>query len=272
MRLSATGGVVTLAIASGACGVLSGLNEYRECAGDCSEIDANPPDEARSEPVEGSPSYSEASDDQSTDVDDGAAFPLDSVSDAEEPVDAWVDDAGVDAGAGGVTDAATGVGTDAGADTGPPPSTGATCGPKGTTVRCNANQVCCADLSAQTNSCAAPASCPSNALFSCTTASDCPGSAPICCAHLTLTGGSTPACTASAYYASCVSTCNDNPPANGCTFSGIVRLCSRDSDCQSDTAQPLGLGVANQCWNYNSTSESFCTSAVVGESSGGVHL
>jgi|HubBroStandDraft_6_1064221.scaffolds.fasta_scaffold252531_1 hypothetical protein len=267
------------AIASGACAALSGLSEYRECSDDCSDGDTNPRDGAQGAPAEASTSYGEAGGGQPVDVGDVAAFPPDSASEDEEPADAWTTnegmDAAADAGADEATDAAIGVGTDAatdaGAATGPPPSTGATCGPLGTTVRCNADQVCCANLSAQTNSCVAPSSCSSNASLSCTTASDCPASAPICCAHVTLTGGTAPACTASAYYASCESTCSDNPPADGCIFTGIVRLCSHDSDCRSDTANPLNLGVANECWNYNSDPESFCTSAVVGESSGGVH-
>jgi hypothetical protein len=277
MRLSSAARGVALAIASGACGSLSGLSEYRECPNDCSEIDANTFDGPRSTTADGSPSDSEEEEGEGQNID--AAYPPDSTSGDEEPVDAWTADAATDAetGAGddSATDAATGAAadaaTDGAVDAGVPPSTGATCGPKGTAVRCNASQICCGDLSAETNSCTAPSGCSSNASLSCAKASDCPGAAPICCAHVTLSGGTAPACTASAYYASCAATCKDNPPANGCTFNGIVRLCSSDSDCQSDTANPLGLGAANECWNYNNTPESFCTSAVVGQNSGGVH-
>jgi hypothetical protein len=74
-----------------------------------------------------------------------------------------------------------------------------------------------------------------------------------------------------AFSASCASTCNDSPPASGCTFTGIVRLCTHDGDCGSDTANPLGSGPANQCWNYDGAPESWCTSATVGGLGGGVH-
>ena len=165
------------------------------------------------------------------------------------------------------------VGVDAGNEAGPPPASGPTCGPRGATMKCDASQVCCANLAAQTNACAA--TCAMNASLLCTTASDCSSSAPICCAHATLTPDSkndpAPLCVATAFSASCAATCNDSPPANGCTFSGTVRLCGHDTDCKSDTANPLGAGSANQCWNYNGAPESWCTSATVGNVGGGVH-
>jgi hypothetical protein len=160
--------------------------------------------------------------------------------------------------------------SDAGSDAGP---AGPTCGPKGTSFQCNSNQVCCANLSTQTNACAA--TCAANASLSCTTASDCPQSTPICCAQATSTPDSkndpSPKCTTTALSASCASTCNDSPPAAGCTFTGTIRLCSHDTDCQSDTANPLALGLANQCWNYNGAPESWCTNAAAGNGGGGVH-
>jgi hypothetical protein len=181
--------------------------------------------------------------------------PIDSGSDAPAPPP----DAGTD-------------GFDGGSDTGSAPP-GATCGPKGTTVRCTANQICCANLSQQTNACAA--TCAMNASLSCATASDCPSSAPICCAQAALTPDSkndpSPRCAETGFSAACVTTCNDLPPSSGCTFTGTLRLCSHDMDCTSDTADPQGAGLANQCWNYNNAPESWCTSATVGSVGGGVH-
>jgi hypothetical protein len=155
-------------------------------------------------------------------------------------------------------------------DAGPPPMTGATCGPKGTSMRCRTGQTCCANLAAQTNACAT--TCPSNASLSCATASDCPSSAAICCAQASFTidsaGDLPPKCAVAAFSASCASSCNDVAPTS-CTYIGMIRLCSHDADCQSDSTNGLAGG---QCWNFNGAPESWCTSAAVGNTGGGVHL
>jgi hypothetical protein len=269
MRLALTAGFFAMAGALGACALLSGLADYRECVGDCADTTSNPTDGTRVEvPMESGNS-----------LDDGPSLPegASELEDVGAPPEAgFVDvtlpvDAGSDAPA-PPFDAQTD-GSDAGVDTGPPPPPGATCGPKGTTVRCTASQICCANLSAQTNACAA--TCAMNASLSCATASDCPSSAPICCAQATFTIDSKndppPVCAVAAFSAACAKTCTDSPPANGCTFIGTLRLCSHDTDCASDTANPLGTGLANQCWNYNGAPESWCTSAAVGSVGGGVH-
>jgi hypothetical protein len=268
MRLALAAGFIALAGAIEACAVLAGLTDYRECVGDCVDATPNPIDATRVEPpiesgtlMDDGPSLVDVPFvPEETGVPAEAGFidvtlPADSGSDAPAPP--------FDAG---------GNGFDAGSDTGSGPP-GATCGPKGTTVRCAANQICCANLSNQTNACAA--TCAMNASLSCATASDCPSSAPICCAQATFTIDSKndppPRCAVTAFSAACATTCNDLPPANGCTFSGTLRLCSHDTDCASDIANPLGTGLANQCWNYNAAPESWCTSAYVGGVGGGVH-
>jgi hypothetical protein len=274
---------VTLAGTTGACAALSGLTDYQECAGDCAgaiaddassaetptdsgdlaEVSTTPPDE-------GSPQEEEASLSADGNFVDVAGF--DSAWDAPaQPPEAGSPglDAGNDAGGDAASDAGRDASIDAASEVGPPP---ATCGPKGTTSRCYANQVCCANLAAQTNACAA--TCAANESLSCTTASDCPQSTPICCAQATFTpdsnGDPSPKCTATAFSAVCASTCNDSPPATGCSFVGTIRLCTHDTDCQSDTSNPVG-GQANQCWNYNSAPESWCTNATLGGVGGGVH-
>jgi hypothetical protein len=291
MRLIEAAWFMALAGGGGACAALSGLTNYQECAGECADVVTGTSDGSSVEPIDSGNSVEDSTtpaEEVSSQGEEGsgpdaavadAFVPLDSGSDApvrsleagshgpdassDSGFDAWFD-AGFDAG----TDA----GFDAGIDTGPPPMTGPTCGPEGTTARCYAGQVCCADLVAQTNACAA--TCAANAWLSCTTASDCPQSAPICCAQATFTSDSkndpSPMCVATQLIASCAATCDDSPPANGCTFGGTIRLCSHGADCQSDTADPLGTGLANQCWNYNSAPESWCTNATVGDLGGGV--
>jgi hypothetical protein len=268
MRLAVAAGFVALAGAMEACALLAGLTDYRECVGDCADATTTPIDATRVEvPIESGtlmddgPSLADGplgTEDAGGTAEAGfvdVTLPVDSCSDAPAPpLDAPAD------------------GSDAGSDTGTGPP-GATCGPKGTTVRCSASQICCANLTDQTNACAA--TCPMNASLSCATASDCPPSAPICCAQATFTIDSKndppPRCAVTAFSAACANACNDLPPTNGCTFSGTLRLCSHDMNCTSDTANPLGTGLANQCWNYNSAPESWCTSSTVGSVGGGVH-
>ncbi len=228
---------------------------------------ASPIDGARVEvPIDGGSREEDlAEPDREASGGDDAGGPVEDVGDAVPSVDSGVDaPPPLEAGTGGV---------DAGNEAGPPPASGPTCGPRGTTMKCDASQVCCANPAAQTNACAA--TCAMNATLSCMTASDCPSSAPICCAHAAFTPDSKndppPVCLATAFSASCAATCNDSPPASGCTFSGTVRLCGHDADCKSDTANPLGAGSANQCWNYNGAPESWCTSSTVGNVGGGVH-
>jgi hypothetical protein len=275
MRLAPAAGFVVLVGASGACAALSGLADYHECTGDCADASADSTDARVQVPADAGDSV----EDQGAPVDESplegedATSPADGgFADVALPTDAEPDGpaAPIDAGTTGLD--AGGLGSDAGNDASPP-GLGPTCGPKGTTIRCTAGQICCANLSAQTNACTA--TCASNASLSCSTASDCPASTPICCAQATLAPDSKndppPQCAAKAFSASCAATCNDSPPANGCTFTGTIRLCSHDTDCQSDTANPLGTGAANQCWNYNGAPESWCTSATVGNVGGGVH-
>jgi hypothetical protein len=183
-------------------------------------------------------------------------------SDAQPPVDSGATDTGpppVDSG--GDSDSAP---PDAGIGGGP------SCGPAGTSVRCNANQVCCANLPAQTNSCAAPASCAANATLTCSTASDCSGSTPICCAQLSLAPDAQndppPKCTATRLSTSCAATCYDTPPSNAlsCTYGpAAIRLCNHDADCTLDTANP-------QCYNFNNAPISWCASTLAG-AAGGTH-
>lgn len=283
MRLSEAAWFVTLAGAAGACAALSGLTNYQECERECADVTTATIDGSSvgsidsGNSVEDSAAPAEESSRQGQDVRGpdadfaDALVPLDSGSDSiARSFDSGSQ--GLDSGSDAEFDAGKDAWFDAGTDAGPPTMTGATCGPRGATSRCNADQVCCANLAAQTNACAA--TCAANASLSCTTASDCPQSAPICCAQATLTPDSkndpSPQCVATAFSASCTVTCNDNPPANGCTFSGTIRLCVHGADCQTDTADPLGAGLANQCWNYNGAPESWCTNATVGALGGGV--
>ena len=176
----------------------------------------------------------------------------------------------VDSGSGGSTapfDAGSD-GLEAGRDAGPAPPIGPTCGPRGATVRCYASQVCCENLAAQTNSCSA--SCASNATLPCSTASDCPTSAPICCAEMTLVPDSMndlpPKCANTALFASCAASCNDNPPSDATTCkypasgtTGMVRLCSHNADCASDTATTGG-----GCFDFNGAPVAWCSTALTG--------
>jgi hypothetical protein len=274
MRFLATVGFVALVSTMGACAALSGLGDYEQCAVSCGEASsgegASSPD-ASMHPRDASagrdaprsvdtgvpgeePSSVEASSGEETSApESGEVGPM--PSDATTPEGAPADVAPVEAA--------------------PPPDAGigSTCGPKGTTTRCNASQVCCANLAAQTNTCAA--TCAMNATLTCQLPSDCPGSAPLCCAHVTFTTDSnndpSPKCAATAFSAACAASCNDLPPANGCTFTGIIRLCKHDGDCMSDTSNAGGYGQDNQCWNYNGAPESWCTNATVGMFGGGVH-
>ncbi len=138
---------------------------------------------------------------------------------------------------------------------------GPTCGPLGTGNRCPANQVCCANPSTQVNTCAS--SCPAADTLACSVPTDCPGFATFCCAHLTLSGGTPPSCTESALSASCAATCDDEPPADTCTFTGTVRLCAHDQGCDFNTSGGL-------CFNFNNAPVSWCTTMAIGTAGGGV--
>jgi hypothetical protein len=274
MRLFVAAGFLALAGASGACAALDGLADYRECAGACVDTNTN------GEPGDGSSVQTPL--DSGEMLDDGTAPPAEAAPTDDETgggSDANLNDVSSpphDSGGADAPPPPAEAGIDAGFDakppmeSGPPPMTGATCGPRGTGTRCSTGQTCCANLAANTNACAT--SCPANASLSCATASDCPSSAAICCAQATFTidsaGDLPPKCAVAAFSASCASSCNDVAPTS-CTYIGTIRLCSHDADCQSDSANGLAGG---QCWNFNSAPESWCTSAAVGTTGGGMHL
>jgi hypothetical protein len=132
----------------------------------------------------------------------------------------------------------------------PDAGVGPICGPLGTLTRCTGAQVCCANPSNETNSCAA--ACSTDATLRCSVPSDCPAAAPLCCAHLSLTG-TLPPCTATSFSSVCAATCADSPPTS-CSFTGTIRLCAHDSDCASDSANPL-------CYNFNNAPTSWCTTS-----------
>lgn len=268
MRYLGVAGFAALAVASSSCAAVSGLADYSECT-DCEDastvqsttVDASttPPEEELSTPV---------GDDREAPL-DPEGDPIDTGADAPQSVPP-VDGSSTDA-PGPPIDAGTesGAGTpDAGIDAGI--GGGPSCGPAAGHGRCNANQVCCANLAAQMNSCAAPASCASNASLGCSNASDCSTATPICCARMSLTSDAMnnlpPKCTATALYASCAASCNDNPPSDATTCkyppsgTGTVRLCSHDADCNSDSA----LGLGGGCYNFNGAPVSWCSSATAG--------
>jgi hypothetical protein len=267
MRLFAAAGLLTciaLAGTSGACAALDGLSDYQECGGACADTKGGsgdgsstaeiPMDSGESTP-DGTAPVEEA-----TTADDEAGGEADvGLPDASSSHEAGarVGDSGIDAP------------VDAGMAAAPPPMTGATCGPVGTSNRCASSQACCESLTSQTNACAA--TCASNATLGCVTPSDCPSSAPLCCAQATFTidsaGDLPPKCAVASFSAACATACNDAPPQS-CTFLGTLRLCHDDADCQSDSNNPLAGG---QCWNFNKAPQSWCTSAAVGNVGGGVH-
>jgi hypothetical protein len=160
---------------------------------------------------------------------------------------------------------------DAGPDVAPPvidAGPGPTCGPLSSRITCPSTQVCCANLSNYMNACSSASSCSGNTTLSCSTAADCPASAPICCGKLsTVTDAANdlpPKCTATGLSASCAASCADSPPADPTTCkyppaggSGLVRLCSHDKDCMSDTAN-------SGCYNFNSAPVSWCSAALAG--------
>jgi hypothetical protein len=267
MRVFVAAGILALVGASGACAALDGLGDYQECVNTCADTSAgsNDADSHVVLPTESG----ESTDDSAAPVEEETPPPADdeaggggdaNFNDVSTPRDAEADAPGH------VVEAGPDAPFDSGMEAAPPPMTGATCGPKGTSVRCYANQTCCANLSAQTNACAS--SCPSNASLSCATASDCPSSTPICCANVTFTADSQndppPKCAVTTFTATCASSCLDVPPASCTLLDGTIRLCTHDADCASDPLSP-------QCWNYNNAPESWCTSQAAGQAGGGVH-
>jgi hypothetical protein len=259
---------VFLGSASG-CAALSGLGNYEECTEDCvgagAQTDDGPTTDLTRDSGESVADDANPVGDE-TPAETGEPNPPDdaNVNDASSSSEAESDaretpDTGVvtpfDAGA------------EAEASSPPPPPTGPTCGPRGTSNRCTSNQVCCANLTGQTNACSSASGCGSTTTLSCATASDCPSSAAICCAAVILTPDAQndlpPKCAVTSFSASCASACADTPPAS-CSYLGNVRLCSHDADCQSDL-------LSNQCWNYNNAPESWCTSQAAGQGGGGVH-
>ncbi len=268
MRFFGAAGCAVLAVASASCAAVAGLGDYSECTDDCEGESRSPSKllDASQVPDEPAVDAAATTDDLSAPSDDAAEEGQESApSDAEleaspAPVDAHADVSSppVDAAPDSVAPVV---------DSGP--GAGPSCGPPASRSRCNGNQVCCANLAAQTNACAAPASCASNATLACETASDCPASAPICCARMTLAPDAQndlpPKCTATGLTASCAASCSDNPPSDPTTCkyppsgTGTVRLCSHDADCTSDTAV-IGAG----CYNFNGSSVSWCSTSLAG--------
>jgi hypothetical protein len=267
MRLLAAAGFLALAGASGACAALDGLTDYQECTSGCvgTKVDSNDSSTLEMPMDSGGPAEESATptSDDSTPPDDEAGGAVDAnLNDVSPALDSGMDAPSPP------DEASVMMGGDAGQDAGPPPPTGTSCGPRGTTTHCSGSQVCCATLTSQTNACAS--TCASNATLMCSTTSDCPASKPICCGQATFAVDSMidppPKCAVAAFTASCASTCNDAPPTS-CTFAGTLRLCSHDTDCASDSNALAGT----QCWNFNNAPESWCTSATVGGLGGGIH-
>jgi len=268
MRLAAMVGLGGFVATMGACAALSGLGDYEECAGTCDDAAPQPPDSSTGRdvlvppqgetgamtmdvvsPPEGdsmSPvpdAEDEGADGESADVSTPVEAGPDVVSPPPPPVDA---------------------GNDADAVASPPDAgLGATCGARGTSNRCTGSQICCADLSTQTNACTT-SSCNSDATIGCAVPSDCSGSTPLCCAHMTL-GGTFPTCKVSLFSSSCAATCADSPPMDLCVYNnGIIRLCAHDKDCNSDSAKP-------SCYNFQNAPESWCTTTAIGGAAGATH-
>ena len=263
MQSFGAAGLALVVLVSASCAVISGLSPYSECdnceatsKSQSTVYDSSTPppgEDAIATPVEPVEPV-----DANVGAPDEGSSPGDSGADTWGPADAQADMASPP--------------LDAGPDSPAPvidsgPVTIPSCGPLASRSKCSANQVCCANLSAQTNACSSASSCAANATLACSTASDCPSSTPICCAKLSLVADALndlpPKCTATGLSASCASSCNDSPPADAtmCKYppaggTGLVRLCSHDTDCTSDTANP-------SCYNFNSAPVSWCINALV---------
>jgi hypothetical protein len=268
VRFFGAAGCAVLAVASASCAAVAGLGDYSECTDDCEGESRSPSKllDASQVPDEPVVDAAATTDDLSAPSDDaaeegqGSAPPDAELEASPAPVDAHADVASspVDAAPDSVAPVV---------DSGP--GAGPSCGPLASRSRCNGNQVCCANLAAQTNTCSAPASCASNATLACATASDCPASAPICCAQMTLAPDALndlpPKCTATGLTASCAASCSDNPPSDPTTCkyppsgTGTVRLCSHDADCTSDTAV-----IGGGCYNFNGAPVSWCSTSLAG--------
>jgi hypothetical protein len=271
VRFFGTAGFAILTVTvSASCAAVSGLDGYGECTSDCGDASRGP-----SVVPDASDTADSSTTSQDTSVEETSA-PVGDASEALPEEGTQVGDTGldgqgepppVDANAGDVVVPPVDAGVDAVA---PVPDAGVgggpTCGPLASRFRCNANQVCCASLAAQTNACEPSASCNANATLQCSTASDCPTSKPICCAQMSLVtdsmGDLPPKCVATALSASCASSCNDiSPPSSAasCAYTGTVRLCSHDADCSS-SAVAGGAG----CYNFNGAPVSWCSTSLAG--------
>jgi hypothetical protein len=270
---------VVLTAAGASCAQLSGIADYAVCDNDCrgssSGASTTGHDDAQSseEP--------QPADDAPAGQEDTTESPVDATDDRSMGETNLIDGS-FDAAMPPPADARADVSSppEAGPDVAPPPvdaGLGPYCGPVGNRTRCSGSQVCCGNLTTQTNSCLAPSSCAPNATLNCSSATECPSSAPICCAQLALVADPNndlpPKCVATTLTASCVSasSCNDAPPSNGlaCKYpttgnTGMVRLCNHDSDCTTDPAT-----IGGGCYNFNSAPISWCATAAAG--SLGVH-
>ena len=274
MRFFGVAGLILLTAVGASCAALSGLDNFTSCTDDCEAASKSPASvgDAAAAAVEDAPASVEETSVEDTsepygDVmetlpEEGTERVDTGLADATgaPPVDAQPEDVASPPVDSGVDSMASVV--DSGA--------GPTCGPLSSRIRCSGGQVCCANLAPQTNSCTAASSCASNATLQCATAADCPSSAPICCAQMSLVpdalNDAPPKCTATGLSASCAATCNDNPPTDPTTCkypptgnTGLIRLCSHNSDCTSDTAL-TGPG----CYNFNGAPISWCSGFIAG--------
>ncbi len=269
MRFSGAAGLTALTLVGASCAAISGLDGYGVCTDNCDETSRGPSSVADAEVGADAPAIPDE-----TTVEDSYVSSGDVTEglpdEGTEAVDTGLADVGAPPADAHPGDATPPPVVDSGVDSTAPvvdagvPGQGPTCGPLSSRTRCSSNQVCCANLAAQTNACTASASCASIATLQCATASDCPSSTPICCAQMTLVADATmdlpPKCTATRLSASCASSCNDVPPSDGTnckypsTGTGTVRLCSHNADCTSDTAAAGG-----GCYNFNGAPISWCS-------------
>jgi hypothetical protein len=255
MRALALVGVGALVATMGACVALSGISDYAACSDTCGDGDGAPPvedvsirdvrmptkDATMTPEVRPPPEDTSNPEVREAGVDDAgpseAAAPMDSGPEVLPPP------------------------SDAGPDVvvGPPDAgLGAHCGDSGTTTRCTGSQVCCANLTTERNACAS--SCVATATIGCSIPSDCPAGT-TCCGHMQLTGA-LPPCALTSFSTACAATCTESPPTS-CASAGVVRMCVHDSDCMSDTANPV-------CFNFNGAPTSWCETAAAGAAGLGV--
>jgi hypothetical protein len=241
MRALAAVGIGALIATLGACVALSGIGDYTACGDACGDGDGAPPELDVSVRDSGTPTPDRTIPEAGPPSDDSAAPPApDGGIDASPPDGSAPADSGPD-----VLPPPVDAAPDA--DAGPPDAgLGPHCGDAGTSTRCTAGQACCVTPATQRNACAS--SCTAADTLGCSIPSDCPAGT-TCCAHLQLTGA-LPPCGLTSFSSTCAATCAESVPSS-CASAAVVRLCVRDSDCTSDTANPM-------CFNFNSAPVSWC--------------